>query len=120
MKVNISKLTTVHRFSFTSLQEESIPVGYVLPATMGGRGVSGVGGVHPLPNCMLGYTPYPIVCWDTHLPAQLYAGIHPPMDRMNDTLLRKHYLPATTVAAVINNTYNTFGKVRLVFGTKLT
>ena len=33
--------------------------------------------------------------WDT----QLHAGIHPlPVDRMPDTCLWKHYLPATTVA----------------------
>ena len=37
----------------------------------------GVGGVHPLPNYMLGYTtPHPITCEDTHPPAQLHAGIH--------------------------------------------
>ena len=39
---------------------------------------------NPLPKCMLGYT----------LPAQVHAGIHPlpPVDRMTDTCLWKHYL----------------------------
>ena len=45
-------------------------------------------GRHPLPHCMLRYTP----------PAPLHPGIHPPMDRRNSTCLWKHYLPVTTVA----------------------
>ena len=42
-------------------------------------------------------TSLPSACWDTH-PTQYMLGYTPPMNRILDTHLWKHYLSATTVA----------------------
>ena len=47
-------------------------------------------GRHPLPITFWDTHPLPIACWDT--------TPHPHMDRILDTCLWKHCLPATTVA----------------------
>ena len=47
-------------------------------------------GIHPLSKCMLGYT-HP-------LPKCMLEQISPPVDRMTDTHLWKHYLPTTSFA----------------------
>ena len=81
------------------IKQECIPVGCLPPASMiistwgclCPGGVSREGGCTPPAQLHAGiHIPYPIAYWDTP----------PPVGRMNDTRLWKHYLPATIVALI--------------------
>ena len=107
--------------SWSRKQEECIPVGCVPPACWPYPVVLGKGGVYPGGVCLEGCLPGRClprwgvclggVCRGGGVCPKEYRNT-PPVDKILDTRLWKHYLPATTVAG--GNKVLTFHSVTLV------